>query len=96
MLCNFFNYAILKMQCAAIKIAFTKSSISAINTCLISPKKAKQFTFISKQKLRLEMNTYKTLSHVQIKVYYLNFDIYFKFSVGPQFKLSCVSVGISV
>ena len=25
------------------------------------------------------MNTYKTLSHVQIKVHYLNFDINFKF-----------------
>ena len=76
-------------------MVFKKSSISAISTCLVSPIKAEQFTFINEQKLRLKMNTYKTFSHVQTKVHCLNFDIYFRCLVG-QFELSCVSVGISV
>ena len=78
-LCNF----LLQMKSAAIRMAFTKSSISAVNACLISPKKEQK------------ISTYKALSPIQIKVHYLNFDIYFKFLVG-QFELSFVSVGISV
>ena len=71
------------MKSAAIRMAFTKSSISAVNACLISPKKEQK------------ISTCKALSPIQTKVHYLNFDIYFKFLVG-QFELSCVSVGISV